>query len=148
MLHRNSGRKSLFGDFAFTFCDVARGKNTSFEPDSNQRPMDVCSVGAHYSPPLYQLSYRRCFVQLDRLCQYCCCCTQLLVFRRKCCLSNVRTARCGRITQHDDATQQTSMAESDGRMDSTNGARQTHLHSTLPSEQHILILQVIIFMAK
>ena len=32
-------------------------KKTSFEPESNQRPKD-CQL-ATYSPPLYQLSYRR-----------------------------------------------------------------------------------------
>src|SRR4029434_9554984 len=31
--------------------------NSSFEPESNQRPKDVCLF--NYSPPLYQLSYRR-----------------------------------------------------------------------------------------
>ena len=31
---------------------------TSFEPESNQRPKDV-HTGVAYSPPLYQLSYRR-----------------------------------------------------------------------------------------
>lgn len=36
----------------------SKGSGTSFEPESNQRPKDVhrCPV---YSPPLYQLSYRR-----------------------------------------------------------------------------------------
>ncbi|CAM4732872.1 unnamed protein product [Leuciscus chuanchicus] len=34
-----------------------RVKKTSFEPESNQRPKD-CQL-ATYSPPLYQLSYRR-----------------------------------------------------------------------------------------
>ena len=34
-------------------------KNNSFEPDLNQRPMDVCLLSTVYSPPLYQLSYRR-----------------------------------------------------------------------------------------
>ena len=33
-------------------------KKISFEPDLNQRPMDLCQ-GNNYSPPLYQLSYRR-----------------------------------------------------------------------------------------
>ena len=33
-------------------------RKNSFEPDSNQRPMDYCDV-YRYSPPLYQLSYRR-----------------------------------------------------------------------------------------
>ena len=39
----------------------------SFEPELNQRPMDYClnwvvnPINAlYYSPPLYQLSYRRC----------------------------------------------------------------------------------------
>ena len=31
-------------------------KRTSFEPDLNQRPVEHFY---HYSPPLYQLSYRR-----------------------------------------------------------------------------------------
>src|SRR4029434_3247825 len=31
--------------------------NSFFEPESNQRPKDVCLF--NYSPPLYQLSYRR-----------------------------------------------------------------------------------------
>ena len=48
---------------AFLPCSVARGrgeggKKQSFEPDLNQRPMDNCYT-ANYSPPLYQLSYRR-----------------------------------------------------------------------------------------
>ena len=35
-------------------------RKKSFEPDSNQRPKDDCSqVAGSYSPPLYQLSYRR-----------------------------------------------------------------------------------------
>ena len=34
-----------------------QSKITSFEPDLNQRPKDVRRN--HYSPPLYQLSYRR-----------------------------------------------------------------------------------------
>ena len=34
-------------------------KYQSFEPDLNQRPMDFCYTD-NYSPPLYQLSYRRC----------------------------------------------------------------------------------------
>ena len=33
-------------------------KKNSFEPESNQRPKDYCFY-VHYSPPLYQLSYRR-----------------------------------------------------------------------------------------
>ena len=32
-------------------------EKASFEPDLNQRPKDTSIV--HYSPPLYQLSYRR-----------------------------------------------------------------------------------------
>ena len=33
----------------------------SFEPDLNQRPMDIWDQNwINYSPPLYQLSYRRC----------------------------------------------------------------------------------------
>ena len=31
-------------------------KKLSLEPDSNQRPKDLCT--AYYSPPLYQLSYQ------------------------------------------------------------------------------------------
>ena len=38
-----------------TVCESMQKK--SFEPDSNQRPMDDHTH--HYSPPLYQLSYRR-----------------------------------------------------------------------------------------
>ena len=34
-------------------------KNTSTEPDLNQRPKDAC-LRIVYSPPLYQLSYRWC----------------------------------------------------------------------------------------
>ena len=33
-----------------------RKKKLSLEPDSNQRPKDLCK--AYYSPPLYQLSYQ------------------------------------------------------------------------------------------
>ncbi|EDW27107.1 GL16407 [Drosophila persimilis] len=39
--------------------------DASFEPDLNQRPMDISASKLHkhrntiYSPPLYQLSYRR-----------------------------------------------------------------------------------------
>ena len=34
-------------------------KKYSLEPDSNQRPKDICTLAQHrYSPPLYQLSYR------------------------------------------------------------------------------------------
>ena len=40
------------------------GQKNSFEPDSNQWPMDVCHVFANYSPPLYQLSYRRMLTHL------------------------------------------------------------------------------------
>ena len=35
----------------------AKKKKISFEPDSNQRPKDINQC--LYSPPLYQLSYRR-----------------------------------------------------------------------------------------
>ena len=37
-------------------------KKKSFEPDSNQRPMDFSF--SFYSPPLYQLSYRRVTMSL------------------------------------------------------------------------------------
>ena len=33
-------------------------KIISREPDLNQRPKDLCVSHDHYSPPLYQLSYR------------------------------------------------------------------------------------------
>ena len=36
----------------------AKATGTSFEPESNQRPKDV-RTDPVYSPPLYQLSYRR-----------------------------------------------------------------------------------------
>ena len=38
-------------------------KRFSFEPDLNQRPKDSC-YWHHYSPPLYQLSYRRELLKL------------------------------------------------------------------------------------
>ena len=41
----------------------AKASGTSFEPESNQRPKDAHTYPA-YSPPLYQLSYRR--VHADR----------------------------------------------------------------------------------
>ena len=42
-------------------------KKSSFEPDSNQRPMDYHH---HYSPPLYQLSYRRIDVWTGTFCTF------------------------------------------------------------------------------
>ena len=37
---------------------IEKKEKNSFEPESNQRPKDVCYL-TNYSPPLYQLSYRR-----------------------------------------------------------------------------------------
>ena len=41
-------------------------KKESLEPDSNQRPKDLCI--AYYSPPLYQLSYQGNMVKRERTC--------------------------------------------------------------------------------
>ena len=38
----------------------------SLEPDSNQRPKDLCK--AYYSPPLYQLSYQGNMMEQERMC--------------------------------------------------------------------------------
>ena len=43
-----------------------RKKKLSLEPDSNQRPKDLCT--AYYSPPLYQLSYQGNMAIRDRMC--------------------------------------------------------------------------------
>ena len=59
-------------------------KSHSFEPDLNQRPKDLCDQSAwynHYSPPLYQLSYRRVPTKHDYL--------WLTIYQRYCC--NLRT---------------------------------------------------------
>ena len=41
-------------------------KKLSLEPDSNQRPKDLCTT--YYSPPLYQLSYQGNMVVRERMC--------------------------------------------------------------------------------
>jgi hypothetical protein len=49
-------------------------KKNSFEPDLNQRPMDYRFQCRHYSPPLYQLSYRRIWTPHDeqvKVCEHC-----------------------------------------------------------------------------
>ena len=43
-----------------------RKKKLSLEPDSNQRPKDLCK--AYYSPPLYQLSYQGNMALWERMC--------------------------------------------------------------------------------
>ena len=43
-----------------------RKKKLSLEPDSNQRPKDLCK--AYYSPPLYQLSYQGNMMVQERMC--------------------------------------------------------------------------------
>jgi hypothetical protein len=44
-------------------------KKNSFEPESNQRPKDIWQVD-HYSPPLYQLSYRRKDIKKEKILQF------------------------------------------------------------------------------
>ena len=55
------------------FCSSKNGlkkawwkKKLSLEPDSNQRPKDLCK--AYYSPPLYQLSYQGNVMVQERMC--------------------------------------------------------------------------------
>merc|ERR1712033_110664 len=43
-----------------------RKKKMGLEPDSNQRPKDLCK--AYYSPPLYQLSYQGNMMVQERMC--------------------------------------------------------------------------------
>ena len=66
---------SSWPKLCLTLVEKRCGKSFSFEPDLNQRPMDFCSA-SNYSPPLYQLSYRRkiplhhYYLQLDMSLQY------------------------------------------------------------------------------
>ena len=45
---------------------LEKKKKLSLEPDSNQRPKDLCK--AYYSPPLYQLSYQGNMALWERMC--------------------------------------------------------------------------------
>ena len=63
----NKNEKHIFKHNAFIlgYFKIVQKKH-SFEPDLNQRPMDIC-LKVNYSPPLYQLSYRRWY-KLKQLC--------------------------------------------------------------------------------
>src|SRR4029434_9036367 len=52
-----AGKQFFWPPLALTRRERPAKSNSSFEPESNQRPKDVCLF--NYSPPLYQLSYRR-----------------------------------------------------------------------------------------
>lgn len=55
--YSRSGKQFFWTPLALTSRERPAKSNASFEPESNQRPKDVCLF--NYSPPLYQLSYRR-----------------------------------------------------------------------------------------
>ena len=56
---RFEGVLSLFGNCACFLHIISQKGNLSFEPGSNRWPWDAPRLRNHYSPTLFQLSYRR-----------------------------------------------------------------------------------------